>query len=1082
MFKYLAKLVLLLSLLSSGAFAGVVTVSCSAPVAASTHANPVNFVCSATTTGGAHITGWNIYDSGGALVSNVPGPTAAINVNATLTVGNAKNVTVKAWDSAAATGQKIINFNVSNAATLTVSTSVPTNGTSTTSPVTFKATATVTGGNTVGAWAIYVDNVLAWSTSGPTPSITAVVSFPSVGSHAVVVQAWSVGSGVIGKSSLTVTATCVTNCNAPAPTPTPTPPPVAGLTWTSTVKTETANNTSAFDGFTGTPMNLGFGVNANVPAAANTSMVSIHSLLYAGHTTKIFLYDEPWWTSGQEGHPSCTTFSTYPQSGAGANGYRPCFSHYDIGVSSDGPIHIKRLVDLAIARGFDGESANWYGPGRIEDTSITAIMNYSDPIKKADGTPAYLMTLNVDGGMVKGCAGGLNTTVCKDTASWASSSLNSNANCGALPNQVRATYTGAMTIATDRATCYVSKMVVAGMLYANQHFFQRPSYLKNAGRPLWTWFGNETIGYTDGAGSTVHTVVIDWAYVNSVLPQVGNPITLFRNVGGFTTNMTSGGGYCWVGHDANPFDTNFDTGVAYNNSYYTSAKTTYPSKINMGCADGAFNNRDASWACGSYPNCQKSLGGTHAGDAGDFKMTSHNCGMTLITSMQSANNFYNASFQLPYLSINTYNDYEEGSAWEPGINNCWNVNTPTIDSSKILHWTLTGFDPDGASAYPAGGPEDAAHANLATVDHFTVFASDGTNAADGTPRLYVISNNVPATETTVGCKCYSLPLSAFNLPTGTYSIYVKLQSKPLIHNSWTATPVSYAAVGVGNVAPSASLTLSPFTGSAPLVVTADVSGSVDSDGTIVSKSINWGDGSASVLTGSSVTATHTYSVAGTFTVVNTVTDNGGATATATGSVTVVAAGTVLARMAVTPTSGVSPLLVSVDTSASAASSGAAITGIVISWGDGSANTTLAAGVNQATHTFIGTAGNFNVTAVVTDSASKSAQTTTVVSLVTATNGGNTITIDTLADQAFVFSPARVHATSTAGNGPVTRVQIYVDSVLVFDAQGLTANPAVIDKYVFLNVGAWHQIMVQSYDAIGQSFSTTVNVFAEGTNQ
>jgi PKD domain len=827
-------------------------------------------------------------------------------------------------------------------------------------------------------------------------------------------------------------------------------------------------------------MSLAFGVNANVPAAANTSMVNIHSLLYAGHTTKIFLYDEPWWESGQELHTSCATNGTYPVSGTGANGYRFCFSHPDIGVSSDGPAHVKKLVDLAIARGFDGESANWYGTGRIEDASITAIMNYADPIKKADGTPAYLMTLNVDGGMVKACAATPNTTNCKDTQSWAGTTLNSNANCAAITNQNRATYTGAFTISTDRATCYVSKMIVAGMLYANQHFFQRPSYLKNAGRPLWTWFGNETIGYTDGAGNTTHTVVIDWAYVNSVLPQVGNPITLFRNTGGFTTNMTSGGGYCWIGHDGTPFDTNFDTGVSYMNSYYTTAKNTYASKINMGCADGAFNNRDASWACGSYPNCAKT-GGSPT-DAGDFKMTSHNCGVTMLTTIQAANAFYNASFQLPYLTLNTYNDYEEGSAFEPGINNCWNVGTPTIDGSKVMHWTLAGFDPDGASAYPNGGPEDAAHASLTTVDHFTVFASDGTNAADGTPRLYLVADNIPATESTVGCKCYSLGLSAFNLPTGTYSMYVKLQSKPLIHNSWSTTPVSYAAVGVGNVAPSASMTLSPVTGSAPLLVTADVSGSVDSDGTIVSKSINWGDGSAAtVLTGTNVVTTHTYAAAGTFTVVNTVTDNSNATATATGSVTVAAAGTVLARMVVTPTTGVSPLLVSADTSASAASSGAAISSVVISWGDGSANTTLTA-ATLASHTFSGTAGNFNVTAIVTDSAGKSAQTTVVVSMTTVVNGGNSITIDTLADQAFVFSPVRVHATSTAGNGPVTRVQIYVDSVLVFDAQGLTKNPAIIDKYVFLNVGAWHQIMVQSYDAIGQSFTQTVNVFAEGTNQ
>src|SRR6185312_13201065 len=62
--------------------------------------------------------------------------------------------------------------------------------------------------------------------------------------------------------------------------------------------------------------------------------------------------------------------------------------------------------------------------------------------------------------------------------------------------------------------------------------------------------------------------------------------------------------------------------------------------------------------------------------------------------------------------------------------------------------------------------------------------------------------------------------------------------------------------------------------------------STDSDGTIASRSWNFGDGATSTATNPS----HTYSAAGTYSVSLTVTDNSGATNTKTQSVTVTAAG------------------------------------------------------------------------------------------------------------------------------------------------------------------------------------------------
>ncbi len=87
--------------------------------------------------------------------------------------------------------------------------------------------------------------------------------------------------------------------------------------------------------------------------------------------------------------------------------------------------------------------------------------------------------------------------------------------------------------------------------------------------------------------------------------------------------------------------------------------------------------------------------------------------------------------------------------------------------------------------------------------------------------------------------------------------------------------------GGGNVAPVANFS---FTTSGLTATFTD--SSTDSDGTISSRSWNFGDGGTSTATNPS----HTYAAAGTYSVSLTVTDNGGATNTKTSSVTVSSGG------------------------------------------------------------------------------------------------------------------------------------------------------------------------------------------------
>ena len=89
---------------------------------------------------------------------------------------------------------------------------------------------------------------------------------------------------------------------------------------------------------------------------------------------------------------------------------------------------------------------------------------------------------------------------------------------------------------------------------------------------------------------------------------------------------------------------------------------------------------------------------------------------------------------------------------------------------------------------------------------------------------------------------------------------------------------------VTNTPPSASFTLAPGTGDAPLAVAFDGSTSTDSDGTI--NNYFWEFGDADQTTGIGATAQHIYTTNGSFSIRLTVTDDDGATATVVANITV----------------------------------------------------------------------------------------------------------------------------------------------------------------------------------------------------
>jgi PKD repeat protein len=427
-----------------------------------------------------------------------------------------------------------------------------------------------------------------------------------------------------------------------------------------------------------------------------------------------------------------------------------------------------------------------------------------------------------------------------------------------------------------------TQAMIYHMTYLSQEYYNSPAYAKVNGRPIVLEFGTEAYS-------------IDWPTVLASVP--GNPVMIFRNPPAFT-NTNAYGGYGW-----GPAG-----GLAYTD-YFNKIAGQNPSKMVIADAWKGFNDVLASWSLN--------------------RVTDYSCGQTWLNSMAELGKYYSATKPLLYLQVPTWNDYEEGTSIESGINNCVTVNAAVSGAS--LQWTLGG-----------AGLEN-------TIDHYTAFVS-----TDG-------QNLMPLTDVPVGT--HSLDLSQYNLAGGTYTLYVKAVAKASMTNQ-----MSNAATMTINLPPTAGLSVTPASAPTGTAVTASTAASSDADGTIASSQIDFGDGT--VMAGP--VATHAYARSGSYTVTATVTDNMGATASA---VQVVAATNraPVAALSLTPASAPTGTTISASTAASSDPDGN-IASSVINFGDG----TSASGA-AAAHAYAAP-GTYTVTATVTDNMGAISSTTQTVTV------------------------------------------------------------------------------------------------------
>ncbi|QQG64695.1 PKD domain-containing protein [Desulfobulbus oligotrophicus] len=213
--------------------------------------------------------------------------------------------------------------------------------------------------------------------------------------------------------------------------------------------------------------------------------------------------------------------------------------------------------------------------------------------------------------------------------------------------------------------------------------------------------------------------------------------------------------------------------------------------------------------------------------------------------------------------------------------------------------------------------------------------------------------------------------------------------------------------------PTAAITASANSGTAPVSITFNGSGSTAGSSAITSYSWNFGDGA----TASGSTASHEYTAAGTYTTTLTVTDQAGLTNLTSTTVVVSAPSNTTTLNAVISTSGNSgqaPLTVSFNGSSSTAATGNTISSYSWDFGDG----TTATGAT-ASHAYT-SAGTYTATLTITDNRRRTNSTTTTI-VVSAPANTNNSTLAAVISTSSAVGPAPLTVSfdgsaSTAASG------------------------------------------------------------------
>lgn len=510
------------------------------------------------------------------------------------------------------------------------------------------------------------------------------------------------------------------------------------LSFTTTLTAETANDTSTSPRFVDDYVN--FATSAQSSASNGDAVVGarvgpvdrgvvskilLKTLLPPGATTRVLVETQTW-------------FCHLAQNESADGGLihdAQCGSHIDVGENSDDPAHVHRQVQDMVSRGLGGVLMDWSGkqsnstlsyPTTLtpttaharESTEVCTNAIYAFMHEAEQQPPGSFTFAVLEDEGITNCRNG-----------WAGG-------CACWP--------------AYGATCDVTSQVISDLNDIATRWASSPAYLQWQGQPAVFFFSPDDNACPDPSSASCQH--IDWAAVQQHTPPLR---WIFSERTGFT-HAGSAGAFAWF-----PVPALYPVGDASYGQSYLQWFDTYAASASVPASDlvvaSAFKGFDDG----------VTNGWTYDPNANHTRYINQRCGQTWLDTFQLNNTYWTGAGapELPILQIGTWDDYEEGTEIESGIDAC--IRGITLGrAGTVLSWS---------TAYGPSLTDPSIVGSEATLDHYTVYASlDGEHLAPlGGDLVRDAQGNLP----------HTLDLARFALPPGSYSLRVKATGKPSLHGA-----------------------------------------------------------------------------------------------------------------------------------------------------------------------------------------------------------------------------------------------------------------------------------------------------------
>lgn len=469
------------------------------------------------------------------------------------------------------------------------------------------------------------------------------------------------------------------------------------------------------------------------PAPKGISLLPISNYLYSGSVAPIDCYYQNWFlnTGGHNGH-------------------------VNIGMDESNLANIAAQAASMVARGCTDVNIDWYGTDASQAYNLGVSNNWASYLATNPQVPLKLAIMLDQGALSPFCTTSLPTWSSVTTYFTGAGVTFSGQGYIAIGGSTNKPPNTNPSLWETTETCLIAAME-SQFDYIDANYGSQPFYVKDSsGRPLVWYFIDKTL-WSSTNFTTIYTAV--HTYAQSHYP--GRVYQILDEFGSFATAGTDGQ-YGWpppsvfvngspnsqcqwddsTGGAVCNFSTGVGSGTSYTQTLYNACKAN-PTKHCIGILFKGFDDSNASW--------------------GTNRIRQQGCSQVPVLLAGKINSNFSMGSPIERVGWATWNDYEEGTEIETGIDNCAR---PTIGiATDTLTYTVN--------------PTDATFYSNTTVDHLTILYGP----ADGSGNLRVALDGIAPTATTQN-------LSGI-IPVGTWSIYVNMVGKPGVINR-QAGPVSYS--------------------------------------------------------------------------------------------------------------------------------------------------------------------------------------------------------------------------------------------------------------------------------------------------